>query len=120
MRVGLNEDNELTIARFIMGLSPNIANKMNTTLFIPSDVCQLAIKIEKQLKCRKPFLTLSPHRPQSTPKDLSCHNKVDHTLTPIKAFAKGKGIASEPSKMLEGKKCCKCHGYGHFQVDRST
>jgi len=27
LRVGLNEDNKLTIGRFINGLSPNIANK---------------------------------------------------------------------------------------------
>ena len=28
MRVGLNEDNELTLARFIKGLSLGIANKV--------------------------------------------------------------------------------------------
>jgi len=30
---------------------------------------------------------------------------------------KGKGIAHEPPKRLEGKKCSKCHGFGYFQAD---
>jgi len=35
---------------------------------------------------------------------LSFHNKVDTTRTPIKAFDKGKGFASQPTKWLEEKK----------------
>jgi len=48
MRVGLNEDNELTIATFIKGLSPSIANKVELQSYLSfNDVCHLAIKIEK-------------------------------------------------------------------------
>ena len=48
MRLGLNEDNELTIARFIKGLSPNIANKVELQPYQSfNDVCHLTIKIEK-------------------------------------------------------------------------
>jgi len=62
MRVGLNEDNELTIARFIKGLSPSIANKMELQSYLSfNDVCHLAIKNQKQLKGRRPFPTPSPH-----------------------------------------------------------
>jgi len=32
-------------------------------------------------------------------------------------FYKGKRIASERPKGLEEKKCFKCYGYGHFQMD---
>jgi len=62
LRVGLNEDNELTITRFIMGLSPGIANKVELRPYLScNDVCLLPIKIKKQLKSRKPFRTPSPH-----------------------------------------------------------
>ena len=64
MRVGLTEDNELTIARFIKGLSPSIAHKVELQPYLSfNDIFHLAIKIEKQLKGRKPFTTPSPHLP---------------------------------------------------------
>jgi len=81
MRIRLNEDNELTIARFTKGLSPSIANEVKLQPYLSlNDVCHPAIKIEKQLKGRRPFSTPSPHRLQSTPKGFSSHNKVDPTL----------------------------------------
>jgi len=93
-RVGLDEDNELTIARFIKGLSPSIAHKVELHPYLSfNEVCLLAIKIKKQLKVRKPFATPSPHQRQSTPKSFISYNKGDTTPTLIKAFDKGKGIA---------------------------
>jgi len=81
MKVGLNEDNDLTIARFTMGLFPSIANKVKLQHYLSfNDVFHLAINIEKQLKGRKSFPTPSPHRSQSTPKGFSSHDKVDLTL----------------------------------------
>ena len=104
MRVGLNEDNELTIARFIKGLSPSIAHKVELQPYLSfNDIFHLAIKIEKQLKGRKPFATPSPHRPQSTPKSFLSYNKGDTIPTPTKTIDKGKGIASESPKGLGGK-----------------
>jgi len=68
MRVGLNEDNELTIVRFIKGLSHIITNKLELQPYLSfSDIFHLAIKIEKQLKDRRPFPIPSPHRPQKKP-----------------------------------------------------
>jgi len=62
MRVGLNEDNELIVARFIKELSPSIAHKVELQLYFSfNNVCHLIIKIEKQLKGGKPFTTPSPH-----------------------------------------------------------
>ena len=64
MRVGLNEDNELTIARFIKGLSPNITHKVELQPYLSfNDVCHLTIKIKRQIKGSKPFVTPSLHRP---------------------------------------------------------
>jgi len=48
MRVGLNEDNEIPIARFIKELSPSIAHKVKWQPYLSvNDVCHLAIKVEK-------------------------------------------------------------------------
>ena len=56
MRVGLDEESELMIARFIKGLSPSIGNKVELQPCLSfDDVCHLAIKIEQQLKDRKSF-----------------------------------------------------------------
>ena len=48
MRVGLPEDNKLTIARFIEGLTPSIVNKVELQPYLSfGDACYLAIEIEK-------------------------------------------------------------------------
>jgi len=118
MRLGLNKDNELIIARLLKGLSPSITHKVELRLYLSfNDICHLAIKIEKQFKGRKSFATPSPHQPQSTPENFPSYNKGETAPTPIKVLDKGKGIAIEPSKTLGGKKCFECHGYGHFQAD---
>jgi len=72
MRVGLNEDNEPTIAKFIKDLSPNIANKVELQLYLSfNDVCHLAIKIEKQLHRKRPFRT--PYLSEPINEERYCH-----------------------------------------------
>jgi len=100
-----------TIPRFIKGLSPSVANKVELQPYLSfDDVCNLAIKTKGQLNARKSFQTTSSNWPQRTPKSFSSHNKIDTTPSLVKALDKGKGIASEPPNRLEGKKCFKCHG----------
>ena len=63
MRVGMNKDIKLNLTRFIKGLSSSIANKVELQPYLSfNDLYHLAIKIEKQLKGRRPFPTPSPHR----------------------------------------------------------
>jgi len=92
MIIGLNKDNKLTIARFIKGLSPSIGNKVELQPYLSfNDVYHLAIKIEKQLKGRRPIhssLARSPFT-QNDPETPRLQVKVDD---------KGKGIYSEPLK----------------------
>jgi len=110
MRVGLDEEPELKIARFIKELSPNITSKVELQHSLSFDDVCLVIKVEKQLKGRKSFhtpLTKSPFN----------HIKVETPPPQVKALDKGKGIASEPPKSLEENKCFKCYSFGHFQVD---
>ena len=64
MRVDLDKKPELNISRFIKGLSPSIANKVDLQLYLSfDDVTHLAMKVEKQLKGRKPLQTTSSLRP---------------------------------------------------------
>jgi len=120
LRSGMHEPQEQTVARFLNGLNPLIARKVEIqTYFTLDDVCKLALKVEKRKKEKKVFSKpftkdLASSRPQykpfSTPKPESS-SKVD----------KGKAVAlpspKELPKRLEGKKCFKCQGYGHFQYD---
>ena len=72
MLVGLDEEPELElkIARFNKGLSPNITSKVELYLYLSfDDECHLAIKVEKELKRRRPFhtpLTKSLFQPNSS------------------------------------------------------
>jgi len=93
MTVGLNDDNEHTIGRFIKGLSPSIAHKVELQPYLSfNDICHLAIKIEKQLKGRKAFATPSPHRPQTAPNSFPSYKKGDTILHPSRPLIKVKGL----------------------------
>ena len=114
MKVGLDEEPELKISRFIKGLSPSIANKVDLRTYLSyNDVCHLAIKVEKQFKDRKPVQTASI-RPQGTLTGYSSHNKFDTTPIPIKALNKGKGIASESPKRLRVRSASNAIGMDTF------
>jgi len=57
MPVELDEYHKLMISMFIKGLSLKIANNVHLLLYLSfNDDCNLTIKLEKQLKQRKPFL----------------------------------------------------------------
>jgi len=73
-------------------------------------VWNLAIKVEKQLKGRKLFHT-------SVTRGTFTHNDIETPCPKVMAIDKGKGIASEPPKRLEGMKCFKCPNFGNFQDD---
>ena len=64
IRVGLDEEPKLKIARFIKVLSLNIASKVELQPYLSfNDICHLAIKVQKQFQGRKSFhtpLTKSP------------------------------------------------------------
>ena len=77
MRVGLDEEPKLTTAKFIKGLSPSSANKVDLQSYLSfDDMCYLVIKVEQQLKGRKPFQIPSSIHPSSTPKGYFDPNKA--------------------------------------------
>jgi len=120
LRGGIHEPQEQTMARFLNGLNPLIARKVELqTYFTLDDVFKLALKVEKRKKEKKvftkpfpreqvsskpPFKPFIPPKPEGT-------SRVD----------KGKVVVLPSPKelptKLEGKKCFKCQGYGHFQYD---
>jgi len=87
MSACLNEVVELKIARFTKGLSPNIANKVDLQSYLSfDDVCELAIKVAKQLKGRKSYHTSLTRGPFT-------HNDIE-ILSQVKTLDKEKGIAT--------------------------
>jgi len=117
LRGGIHEPQEQTVARFLNGLNPLIARKVELqTYFTLDDVFKLTLKVEKRRKEKKAFTkpffkeqvsSKPPFKPFSHPKPKGT-SRVD----------KGKAVAlpspKELPKKLEGKKCFKCQGYGNF------
>jgi len=91
VKVGLDAESELKIARFIKALSLSIASKVELQPYLSfDDVCHLAIKIENQLKGRKSFHI-------SLTKFSSTHIKSETPPPHVKALDKSKEIASVAS-----------------------
>lgn len=96
---------------------PSIANKVDLQHYLLfDDVCHPAIKGEKLLKGVKPFPIPFTNGSHFSTKGFSSHLLTKTTPTPTKTLHKDQGIASDPLKRLEGKKC-NCYGYRHFQAN---
>ncbi|KAK9668686.1 hypothetical protein RND81_13G078400 [Saponaria officinalis] len=109
----LEEKEELRVARFIKGLIPSLATKVEIQNYDGfNDVCRLALKFEKQEKARKasPYskgvvigsssqTRTAPRKPKETPKE--------------EPRDKGKGVSVE-TKGNSMRRCFKCQGYGHI------
>ena len=116
IRNGLVEELEQTMARFLRGLDPVIAEKVDIQPYWSfEDLCKLAMKMEKYSKGKRVFggsfvkptappKPFTPQKPEMTPKESDNKDK-------------GKAFAKEVPRQLEGKKCFKCQGYGHLQAD---
>ncbi|XP_074315568.1 uncharacterized protein LOC141651769 [Silene latifolia] len=108
----LEDKEELRVARFIKGLTPAIATKVEIQNYDGfRDICRLALKFEKHDKARKPYAyskgqssgTSSYSRPApSKPKETPKEEPKD----------KGKGVAEPKGNSL--RRCFKCKGYGHI------
>ncbi|XP_074278634.1 uncharacterized protein LOC141602228 [Silene latifolia] len=108
----LEEKEELRVARFIKGLTPAIAKRVEIQNYEGfNDVCRLAWKFEKHDKAQKPHAyskgqssgTNSYSRPApSKAKEIPKEEPKD----------KGKGVAEPKGSSL--RRCFKCQGYGHI------
>lgn len=126
LRSDIPEEKEHTIARFIGGLSKDIAYKLELQAYHSfGDVCKLSTRIEKQLKSMK---SLAPKKlfkesnyqrgspsytkPYVAPMAYD-KNKANETSKEKTGFVKN----DAPRPDLKNKKCFKCQGYGHFQAN---
>jgi len=116
IRSGLEEEPEQTMARFIRGLDPNLAEKVDIQPYwCFEDVCKLAIKVEKHSKRRGVF-NHPPTNP-AAPLEPSVPTKPEPTTRNVGGQDPRKAITKGFPKQLDGKKCFKCQGYGHFIAD---
>ena len=61
IRCALREEPEQTIARFLKGLNSAILGRVELRPFCTfEDACKLLVKVEKQLKSRRPYSTAAP------------------------------------------------------------
>ena len=116
IRSGIKEEPEQTMARFIRGLQSNIAEKVDLQPYWSfEDVCKLAIKVEKYSKGKRLFG--SPFAKPNAPPKLFGSSKPETTPKETGNKDKGKPFVKEFPKQLDGKRCFKCQGHGHFQAD---
>ena len=113
LRSGIQEKPEQTMARYVGGLNPDIAEKLELQPYWSfEEVCKLASKIEKRAKNKK--------AERAPPKTFSRYNnsfqnpfyKENPSKGENSKQDKGKGPADPPKK-----KCFKCQGLGHFQAE---
>ncbi|XP_074293464.1 uncharacterized protein LOC141620513 [Silene latifolia] len=110
----LEEREEMQIARFIKGLSPSLAQRVEVQNFLDfNDVCKLALKFEKQDKGKKPLVAhdgskgVNPFYKSSATSSSSKKAKKEEPKD------KGKGVATD-FKNMSARRCFKCQGYGHI------
>ncbi|XP_074283060.1 uncharacterized protein LOC141607609 [Silene latifolia] len=110
----LEEKEVLRVARFIKGLTPSIATRVEVQNYDGfDDVCRLALMFEKHDKARKSYAysrgsnldSSSYSEPEfSKPKEVQIEDPKD----------KGKTIAMEPKNTSSMRRYFKCQGYGHI------
>ncbi|KAK9740732.1 hypothetical protein RND81_03G056500 [Saponaria officinalis] len=107
----LEEKEELKIARFIKGLIPSIANRVEVQIYNGFDeVCRLAQKFEKHDKAKKAYSKEYSRSSNSYSKPATSKSKE---VLKEDGKDKGKGIAVEP-KANSMRRCFKCQGYGYI------
>jgi len=116
IRSGIKQEPEQTMVRFLRGLEPSIAKKVDLQPYWSfEDVCKLTIKLEKYSKGKRSFGN-SFAKPTAPPQPF-VPTKPKMTSKETGNKDKGKTFVKEFPKQLDGKRCFKCQGYGHFQAD---
>ena len=105
---------EQSIACYMGGLNQVVAEKIELQPYWTlDDVSRLALKAKKQLKKAVPKTSYSKNAPLSK---VGSSSKSEFLPKSDKEKGEGREAAQEVPKKFEGKKCFKCHGYGHFQA----
>ncbi|KAL4318322.1 hypothetical protein GQ457_18G007920 [Hibiscus cannabinus] len=121
IRANIDEDREATMARFLTGLDPDIANVVELQHYIDiDDMVHMAMKVEKQLKRKgaaRPYASnTSKWGHGSNKKNVAIPTKDGSGSSkpnkPIIESNKGKNT-STPVRSRDVK-CFKCLGHGHI------
>ena len=126
-RADIDEDVEITMARFLAGLNKDIQDQVDLHKYEDlEEMVHMAIKIEKQLQGRgatrynsKPYSTSNSNWKKDGKSDYRGGNKVAHEIVKGKAesVSKDKNKADEPKGRNRDIKCWKCQGVGHVSKD---
>ena len=128
IRANIEEDRESTMARFINGLNPDIADKVELQHYVEmEDLVHLAVKIEKQLKTRG---SMRGNRFSEQPAWKKTFNQDEKssfkprgdvakpsTSTAPTTSSPGPSAQKKPETSFQRNrdiKCFKCQGVGHF------
>ncbi|XP_074303038.1 uncharacterized protein LOC141637460 [Silene latifolia] len=108
----LEEKEELRVARFIKGLIPSLASKVEVQIYNGfDDVCRLALKFEKQDKAKKSYTYSRGASSGLSSYSKSTTSKQKEVVTE-EVKDKGKGVVEPKGSSL--RRCFKCQGYGHI------
>ncbi|XP_074303235.1 uncharacterized protein LOC141637674 [Silene latifolia] len=108
----LEEKEELRVARFIKGLIPSLASKVEVQIYNGfDDVCRLALKFEKQDKTKKSYTYSKGASSGSSSYSKPTTSKQKEVVTE-EVKDKGKGVVEPKGNSL--RRCFKCQGYGHI------
>jgi hypothetical protein len=128
IRANVNEDEEVTISRFLNGLNRDIANVMELQSYVDlEELVQLAIKVEGQLK-RKGNTRSGAYTGSSSGWKMNYRREGSSSSKPLVTSKVAeptfmKKQVSTNDKKLKGKvqpkrnrdiKCFKCQGLGHY------
>mgnify|MGYP003365876400 CR=1 FL=1 len=121
IRSNIEEDREATMARFLAGLDPNIANVVELQHYVEmEDMVHMAIKVEKQLKKKgvtRSYGGVTPRWGKSSYKRSPPIPSLEKGgppkgSKPIAESSKGKALAI-PNRSRDIQ-CFKCFGRGHI------
>ncbi|KAJ4717052.1 Transposon Ty3-I Gag-Pol polyprotein [Melia azedarach] len=124
IRVNVEEDNEVTMARFLNGLNKEISNVVKLQPYTElEDLLHLALKVEKQLKMRgstNNFFSYTSSFKSNWRKDDKASSFKPKTES--KEASKTSNPGKDKSKLdstinTKNIKCFKCQGVGHYKRD---
>ncbi|KAD5961404.1 hypothetical protein E3N88_12877 [Mikania micrantha] len=123
MRCGAEEDEEQVVASFLGALQTDISDVVQLQPYWSlNDVCQLELKVEKQLKTKSktPVTRSIPHIPEfsygssATSGSTSAPTGNRFNSTKIDSQAKAESSASNSWGASQAPWCFKCGGQGHY------
>ncbi|XP_029126278.1 uncharacterized protein LOC109793894 [Cajanus cajan] len=123
MQANIEEDPELTMARFINGLNNDIRDVVELQEFVEiEDLLHKSIQVEQQLKRKSVTKKSSSNYNSYSWKD---KNKKEVAATPSNLASTSHGKSSsksleQPQKKSKDIKCFKCQGMGHYAYECPT